>query len=221
MGRLAAAMEAAGQLTLAEARDLLGTSRRYAQALLEHMDSEGMTLRVGDARRLRRRAPLGSLLRTAGRRCRAVGRLGPQSQQGEEPVGRLVAADEPVAAGSREDSSASGLPLMAMTRESRQLRLSSSTNAAGWACAAAPGGSRAPVRKLPVEEDHVHGALRQRGKELAAPSAASTMSRSPSSSSSRRRAARISTLSSARSIRMQTLCLERQPGPAASGRLCT
>jgi selenocysteine-specific elongation factor len=55
MGRLAAAMEAGGQLTLAEARDLLGTSRRYAQALLEHMDSEGMTLRVGDARRLRRR----------------------------------------------------------------------------------------------------------------------------------------------------------------------
>ena len=55
MGRLAATMEAGGQLTLAEARDLLGTSRRYAQALLEHMDSEGMTLRVGDARRLRRR----------------------------------------------------------------------------------------------------------------------------------------------------------------------
>ena len=44
MGRLAAAMEAAGQLTLAEARDLLGTSRRYAQALLEHMDSEGHDL---------------------------------------------------------------------------------------------------------------------------------------------------------------------------------
>ncbi len=55
MDRLAAAMEEAGQLTLAEARDLLGTSRRYAQALLEHMDSEGLTLRVGDARRLRRR----------------------------------------------------------------------------------------------------------------------------------------------------------------------
>jgi len=55
MARLAAAMETAGQITLAEARDLLGTSRRYAQAILEHMDSEGMTLRVGDARRLRRR----------------------------------------------------------------------------------------------------------------------------------------------------------------------
>jgi selenocysteine-specific elongation factor len=55
LGRLSAAMEAAGQLTLAEARDLLATSRRYAQALLEHMDSEGLTLRVGEARRLRRR----------------------------------------------------------------------------------------------------------------------------------------------------------------------
>lgn len=55
MRRLAEAMEAAGQLTLAEARDLLGTSRRFSQALLEHMDSEGLTLRVGEARRLRRR----------------------------------------------------------------------------------------------------------------------------------------------------------------------
>jgi selenocysteine-specific elongation factor len=55
IGRLVKAMEAAGQLTLAEARDLLGTSRRYAQALLEHMDSEGLTLRVGEARRRRRR----------------------------------------------------------------------------------------------------------------------------------------------------------------------
>ena len=55
MSRLVDAMKQAGQLTLAEARDLLGTSRRYAQALLEHMDSEGLTLRVGEARRLRRR----------------------------------------------------------------------------------------------------------------------------------------------------------------------
>ena len=55
IGRIAAAMEAAGQITLAEVRDLLGTSRKYAQALVEHMDSEGLTLRVGDARRLRRR----------------------------------------------------------------------------------------------------------------------------------------------------------------------
>ena len=51
LGRITAAIEAEGQITLAQVRDLLGTSRRYAQALLEHMDSEGLTLRVGDVRR--------------------------------------------------------------------------------------------------------------------------------------------------------------------------
>ena len=56
MEKIAAEMEARGQITLAEVRDLLSTSRKYAQALLEHMDSEGLTLRVGDARRLRRAA---------------------------------------------------------------------------------------------------------------------------------------------------------------------
>ncbi|MBU2600789.1 MAG: selenocysteine-specific translation elongation factor [Actinobacteria bacterium] len=55
MARIAAEMESRGQITLAEVRDLFSTSRKYAQALLEHMDSEGMTLRVGDARRLRKR----------------------------------------------------------------------------------------------------------------------------------------------------------------------
>jgi len=55
MERMAAEMEARGTITLAEVRDLFGTSRRFAQALLEHMDSEGLTLRVGDARRLRKR----------------------------------------------------------------------------------------------------------------------------------------------------------------------
>jgi selenocysteine-specific elongation factor len=42
--------------TLAEVRDQLGTSRRYAQALLEHFDGEGLTLRRGDVRVLRRRS---------------------------------------------------------------------------------------------------------------------------------------------------------------------
>ena len=55
MATIASEMESRGQITLAQVRDLFGTSRRYAQALLEHMDSEGMTLRVGDARRLRKR----------------------------------------------------------------------------------------------------------------------------------------------------------------------
>ena len=53
--KVKSALQKNGQVTLAEVRDLFGTSRKYAQALLEHMDSEGMTLRVGDARRLRKR----------------------------------------------------------------------------------------------------------------------------------------------------------------------
>jgi selenocysteine-specific elongation factor len=40
-----------GQITLAEVRDLFQTSRRYAQALLEHLDAIGVTIRDGDFRR--------------------------------------------------------------------------------------------------------------------------------------------------------------------------
>ena len=50
-----AGCEAAGSYTLAELRDATGSSRRYAQALLERMDRDGLTRRVGDARVLRRR----------------------------------------------------------------------------------------------------------------------------------------------------------------------
>ncbi len=39
-----------GKITLAEARDMLNTSRKYAQALLEHLDSKRVTRRVGDER---------------------------------------------------------------------------------------------------------------------------------------------------------------------------
>ena len=45
-----------GSVTLAQLRDRLGISRRYAQALLEAMDSHGITRRVGDERVLRRRS---------------------------------------------------------------------------------------------------------------------------------------------------------------------
>jgi selenocysteine-specific elongation factor len=44
-----------GTVTLAALRDDLGTSRRFAQALLEALDAARVTLRVGDARVLRRR----------------------------------------------------------------------------------------------------------------------------------------------------------------------
>jgi selenocysteine-specific translation elongation factor len=40
-------------LTLGEVRDMFGTSRNYAQAVLEHLDTRFVTKRVGDARVLR------------------------------------------------------------------------------------------------------------------------------------------------------------------------
>ncbi len=43
-----------GRITLAETRDLFNTSRKYAQALLEHLDAVGITVREGDFRRLRK-----------------------------------------------------------------------------------------------------------------------------------------------------------------------
>jgi selenocysteine-specific elongation factor len=46
--------EAAGRITLARLRDLLGTSRRTAQLLLERLDADGVTRRIGDERVLRR-----------------------------------------------------------------------------------------------------------------------------------------------------------------------
>jgi selenocysteine-specific elongation factor len=47
-------IEQNGQITVAEARDLFKTSRRYVLALLEYFDSIGITTRDGDVRRLRR-----------------------------------------------------------------------------------------------------------------------------------------------------------------------
>jgi selenocysteine-specific elongation factor len=47
------ALQQKGQISLAEVRDLLNTSRKYAQALLEHLDAIGVTVRDGDFRRLR------------------------------------------------------------------------------------------------------------------------------------------------------------------------
>lgn len=46
-------MERNGKITLAEVRDLFNTSRKYAQALLEHFDATGFTVRDGDFRKLR------------------------------------------------------------------------------------------------------------------------------------------------------------------------
>jgi selenocysteine-specific elongation factor len=45
-----------GSITLAQVRDLFDASRKYAQALLEHLDRRHVTRRVGDERVLRERA---------------------------------------------------------------------------------------------------------------------------------------------------------------------
>jgi len=52
--KIRAAIEKNGQITLAEVRDMFNTSRKYAQALLEHLDAMGVTTRDGDVRRLRK-----------------------------------------------------------------------------------------------------------------------------------------------------------------------
>ena len=53
---LVAELEAAGSISLARFRDLLGISRKPAQLLLERFDADGITRRVGDERVLRRSA---------------------------------------------------------------------------------------------------------------------------------------------------------------------
>ncbi len=51
--RVVARIREQGKVTLAEVRDMLGTSRKYVQALLEHLDQQRVTRRVGDERVLR------------------------------------------------------------------------------------------------------------------------------------------------------------------------
>ncbi len=53
---IASAQQHGGSITLAQLRDELSTSRKFAQALLEHLDSERVTIRRGDEHLLRRRA---------------------------------------------------------------------------------------------------------------------------------------------------------------------
>ena len=50
VARIRQHIERTDSITLAQARDMLGTSRKYAQALLEHLDDKGVTKRVDDRR---------------------------------------------------------------------------------------------------------------------------------------------------------------------------
>jgi selenocysteine-specific elongation factor len=54
--RLVAELEQCGRITLARFRDLIGSGRKTAQLLLERLDADGVTRRVGDERVLRRGA---------------------------------------------------------------------------------------------------------------------------------------------------------------------
>jgi selenocysteine-specific elongation factor len=53
--RVGEIIAAEGSITLARLRDELATSRRYAQALLEHLDAERVTKRLPDDSRVLRR----------------------------------------------------------------------------------------------------------------------------------------------------------------------
>jgi selenocysteine-specific elongation factor len=46
-------IEISGQITIGDVRDMFNTSRKYALALLEHLDQQRVTRRVGDGRVLR------------------------------------------------------------------------------------------------------------------------------------------------------------------------
>jgi selenocysteine-specific elongation factor len=50
VGKITARIKEKGKITLGEVRDMFGTSRKYAQALLEYLDREKVTRRVGDDR---------------------------------------------------------------------------------------------------------------------------------------------------------------------------
>jgi len=53
VNKVTARIKEQGKVTLAEVRDLFGTSRKYAQAILEHLDEMKITRRIGDERVLR------------------------------------------------------------------------------------------------------------------------------------------------------------------------
>ncbi|HEY5729753.1 MAG TPA: selenocysteine-specific translation elongation factor [Anaerolineales bacterium] len=54
VGEIRKTIDGNGKISLAEARDLFKTSRKYAQALLEYLDASGVTVRDGDYRKLKR-----------------------------------------------------------------------------------------------------------------------------------------------------------------------
>jgi len=54
VSRIKSAIIQNGKISLAEVRDLFNTSRKYAQAILEHLDAISVTMRDGDFRKLKK-----------------------------------------------------------------------------------------------------------------------------------------------------------------------
>ena len=54
VGKIRVELQRRELITLGEVRDMLDTTRKYIQALLEHLDAVGVTMRDGDARRLKK-----------------------------------------------------------------------------------------------------------------------------------------------------------------------
>jgi selenocysteine-specific elongation factor len=53
VGQIKGRIEERGEITVADVRDMFGASRKYSLALLDHMDKQRITRRVGDSRILR------------------------------------------------------------------------------------------------------------------------------------------------------------------------
>ena len=53
VGRVVERLRTGGKITVAEVRDMFQTSRKFALALMEHLDEMKITRRVGDERVLR------------------------------------------------------------------------------------------------------------------------------------------------------------------------
>lgn len=53
VAKVRAEIQSRGAITVSEVRDLLGSSRKYVLALMEHLDASGVTVRSGDHRRLK------------------------------------------------------------------------------------------------------------------------------------------------------------------------
>ena len=59
VGKIREALADGATITVAEVRDRFNTSRKFALALMEHLDATGVTVREGDFRKLGRAAPEG------------------------------------------------------------------------------------------------------------------------------------------------------------------